>query len=134
MTKPLTIDDITELDSKGRVVTHKASGLQLGWPETPPQKFATLFRLIFQGNGLEFLLQWELKKSEGGETLICQPKIRDTVKRSPEEDPINMLVEEVYACLWAYAKHVDPDTPCVFAMVYNDNIYTGGVRIPMKEN
>ena len=65
MTKPLTIDDITELDSKGRVVTHKASGLQLGWPETPPQKFATLFRLIFQGNGLEFLLQWELKKSEG---------------------------------------------------------------------
>jgi len=133
MTQPLTIDDITELDAAGRVVTHTASGLQVGWPETPEGKFSTRFRMLFQGQGLEFHLRWELKESEGGETLICQPEIKDGIERKPEKDPINMLVEEVYACLWAYAKQVDTDTPRAFAMVYNDNIYTGGIRIPMKE-
>lgn len=133
MTKALTIDDITDVNTEMRMVTHTPSGLQIGWPETPPKKFSTLFRLIFQGKGLEFNLLWELKQSDGGETLICQPEIKDGVERKLEEDPINMLVEEVYACLWAYAKQVDTDAPRAFAMVYNDNIYTGGVRIPMKD-
>jgi len=133
MTQPLTIDDITELNASERVVVHTASGLQVGWPEIPEGKFSTLFRLMFQGKGLEFNLRWELKKSEGGETLICQPEIKDGVERKLEEDPINMFVEEVYACLWAYAKQVDPDAPRAFAMIYNDNIYTGGIRMPMKE-
>ena len=134
MTKPLTIEDITNLDGSTRSVTHKASGLEIGWPETPQGKFSTLFRMTLQGKGLQFQLRWELKKSEGGETLICQPEIKDGVERKPDEDPINMLVEEVYACLWRYANHVDPDTPRAFAMIYNDNIYTGGIRIPMNEN
>jgi len=134
MTKPVTINDITKVDANARLATHTPSGLQIGWPETPEGKFSTLFRLLFQGKGLEFTLHWELKQSNDGETLICQPKIKDGLKRTPEEDPINMLVEEVYACLWAYAQQVDPDTPRAFAMVYNDNIYTGGIRIPMKDN
>jgi len=133
MTKPLTIDDITEIDTKARLVTHLPSGLQIGWPETPPQKFATLFRLVFKGQGLEFSLRWELKKSDNGETLICQPEIKGGLERKSEEDSLNMLVKEIYACLWAYAKQVDLNTPRAFAMVYNNNIYTGDIRMPMNE-
>ena len=134
MTNTLTIDDITSVDAQKRLVTHIASGLQIGWPEIPSDKFSTLFRMTFQENGLEFKLRWELKKSDGGETLICQPEINDDVERQSEEDPINMLVKEVYACLWAYAKQVEPTKSRVFAMVYNGNIYTGDIRIPMNES
>ncbi|MDB2438477.1 hypothetical protein N9W89_07150 [Hellea sp.] len=131
---PLTLNDITTVDADARTVTHIASGLVIGWPETPPGKFSTLFRLVFQGNGLEFQLRWELKQSAGGETLICQPEINDGAERAPKGDPINILVKEVYACLWAYAEHVQSgDKARAFAMVYNDNIYTGDVRIPMKD-
>lgn len=133
MTLPVTIDDITSVDPKARTVTHTPSGLQLGWPEIPPDKFSTLFRLVFREKGLEFNLRWELKKSEAGETLICQPEIKDGIERKAEEDPITVLVEEVYACLWAYAKQVEPDVSRTFAMIYNDNIYTGNIRIPMNE-
>lgn len=134
MTKPPTINDITDLDVEGRSITHISSGFMIGWPDIAKGTYATLFRMMLKGQGLEFHLRWELKKTENGETLICQPEIKDGVERKPEEDPINMLVKEVYACLWRYANHVNSDTPRAFAMIYNENIYTGDIRIPMNEN
>jgi len=127
----MQLDDITTYDAAKRTVAHPETGAMVTWPEMPEDAkghMSTIFRLVYQLQVLEFRVRWQLKKTGVADTLICQPYIDDGITRTPAENPLHNLIEPVYACLWRYANTLKTDATRQFAMLYGDDVYTGGVK------
>jgi len=127
----LHLNDITTYDADQRIAAHPKSGVMVTWPETPKGaegQLSTIFRLVYELQVLEFRTRWEVKQTGAAKTLICQPYIDDGIERKAAENPLHHLIEPVYACLWRYTNHLKTDPTRQFALIYGNDIYTGGVK------